>query len=88
MELSPCWEAASRSATQEYPNTLWNHNVLYRSHKSLLLDLILSQMDSVHTTPAYFSKIHASHVSLDLPSGLFLSGFPTNILYPYLFPPA
>jgi hypothetical protein len=30
MELSPSWEAASCSATQELPSILWNPNVNYR----------------------------------------------------------
>jgi hypothetical protein len=32
-------------------------------------------------------KILSSHVSLGLPSGLYLSGFPTKILYAFLFDP-
>jgi hypothetical protein len=39
---------------------------------------------SVHTTPSYLSKIHF-HLRLGLPSGLFPSGFPTKILYAFLF---
>jgi hypothetical protein len=52
MELSPSSEAASRSATQEYPNILWNPKVRYRTHKS--------HADPVDTTQSYFSKIRCN----------------------------
>jgi hypothetical protein len=53
MELNPSWEAASHATTQERPNILWN-----RVHKSPPLVPILSQLNPVHTTPSYLSKIH------------------------------
>jgi hypothetical protein len=58
-------------------------------HKSPPLIPILSQIDPVHTIPSYLriSLILSTHLHLGLPGGLFPSGFPTNILYAFLFYP-
>jgi hypothetical protein len=49
----------------------------------------LNQINPVHTTPSYLSKIYFNivHLRLGLPSGLFPSGFPTKILYEFIFSP-
>jgi hypothetical protein len=45
------------------------------------------QINPVHTTPSYLSKINHNiiHPPVSLSNGLFLSGYPTNILYAFLY---
>jgi hypothetical protein len=89
-ELSPSWEATNCAAIQEIPSNFKEPEVHHRVHKSPPLVPILKQFDSVHTIPSYLSKIHFNIVHplrLGLPSGLFPSGFPTNILYAFLVSP-
>jgi hypothetical protein len=62
--------------------------VYYRVHKPPPLPPILSQINPVHTALSYLSKIHLySHLLQGLSSDLFPSGFPTKILYAFLFSP-
>jgi hypothetical protein len=58
MDLIPSSEAANCAATQELPSILRNLRVHYHVHKSPPLVPTLSQIDPVHTTPSYLSKIH------------------------------
>jgi hypothetical protein len=56
----------------------------YRIHKSTQMIHILSQINPVHNTPSYFSKICYNIIitpTIFLPSGLFPFDFPTKILY-------
>jgi hypothetical protein len=88
--LSHSWEATSRLATQDFPNSLWNPSVNYRVHKNPPLVPILSQMNPVHTIPSYILRsisILSSRIRLDLSSGLFPCGFPTKTFYVFLFSP-
>jgi hypothetical protein len=87
MELTPSWEAANCAATRELPSILWNPEVHHRVHIRPSPVPILSQIDPIHTTPSYLSKIHFNivHPSTSWsPSGLLPSGYPTNILYAFL----
>jgi hypothetical protein len=89
MELSPSLEAASCTAVQELPSNSWNLMVYYHAHKGPPWDIILSQINSVHTIPILslrYILILSIHLCLGLSSGPFSCGVTTNILYTSLFP--
>jgi len=92
MDQSPFWEANQFQASQEISRILWSPKVHYRIHKCPARHLSLywaKSMRSIppHPTPWRSSLILSSHLRLGLPSGLFLSGFPTKILYTPLLSP-
>jgi len=87
MEQSP-WEGNSHSARQGTSGHLLNPKIHNRVDKSLPLFLVQSQMNqSTSFRPNSLRSILTlpSHLRLGLPSGLFPSGFPTKLLYIYIY---
>jgi hypothetical protein len=88
MKLSPSWEAASRSATQEFPNILWNPKVHYCVHKCLHWSRSWARwIQSIPSHPISLRSILiiSTYLHLCLLSGVFRSCFPTKIVYAFLF---
>jgi hypothetical protein len=88
MKLSPCGEAASRSATQEFPDILWNPKIYDCVDKSPPPVSILSQVNPIHTPRpislrSLFILVLYSRLHVDIPSGVFPSRFPTKTLYAF-----
>jgi hypothetical protein len=81
MELRP-WEAASCAATQEFPNMYGTQRFITMFTRSL------SWARSIQSIPPHPISLRSTyHLRLGLPSGLFPSGFPTKILYAFIFSP-
>jgi len=90
MEQNPSSEANSRSSSQEIPRLLWKLKVLYRVPKSP--SLVLSWARRIQSTTSHPMSLRSvlilsSYLFLRLPSGLFPSGFLTEILYTFLISP-
>ena len=71
------WEADSSSASQEFPCVLWNSTVHHRVKSSQSAALSI-QCTSFHTFSSSNILMLPSHLHVDLPNGLFPSGFPTK----------
>lgn len=56
--MQSSWETMSHSGTQEISHLLWNLNTHYHVHKSLVMDLTLSQMNSLHNLSSHFINVH------------------------------
>jgi hypothetical protein len=88
MQKNYSWEAASCSSPQEITRMFMEPVDSLPCSKDPATALTLSQINPVHTTPNYFSKIHlvlSFHLRLSFSGGLFLSSIPTKILYALLW---
>jgi hypothetical protein len=85
MKLSLYGEATNCAANQELAIISWNQNVRYCGHNSPRVVPILSQINPVHATSSYLSKLH---LLLGLPSGLLPSGIHTTSLQLLLYGPS
>jgi hypothetical protein len=66
------------------------YGIIITVYKTCLLIPILSQINPVRTTTFYLCKIRLSlstHLHLGLPSSLFHSDIPTNVMYAFLSSP-
>jgi hypothetical protein len=82
MEQSPFWEPNSHSTTQEIPPVIELEGTLPCSQEPAT-GPTLNLMNSLHTFPRYFPKIHSNIIFPPMhmfPNRLFPSGFPTKIL--------
>jgi hypothetical protein len=67
MELSPSSEAVSHSDIHKFPSILWKTEGSLRSSKQPATNPpILSQINLVHITPSYLSKIQFNIILLPM----------------------
>jgi hypothetical protein len=77
------WKTDSGSAGQETLHLSLNSKVNYCVHKCPLIDTILNQMNPAHSL-FMINFMLTFHPGRSLPSGLFSSVYPTNILHAFL----
>jgi hypothetical protein len=90
MELNPSQEDTSCAATWDLPNIIWNLKFHYQITSALCRRGSWARsFQSMPPCPVSLRSILiiSTHLCLGLPSGLFHSGFPINILYAFLFAP-
>jgi hypothetical protein len=88
MVLRPSWETASCVAIQEFPTFYGTRMFITVFTRTLQCSLFLVRsLLSIppHTITVGSILILSTHLRLGFPCGLFPSGFPTNILYAFLF---
>jgi hypothetical protein len=88
MELSPSWEDTSCAATQNFPAIYGIQRFITMFTRSLHWSL--SWTKSIQSIPPHPVSLRSililsAYLCLGLPSGLFPSGFPTNIAHAFLF---
>jgi hypothetical protein len=91
MVMSPSWEEASCAATQKLLSTFYaTHMFITVFTRALHWSLSWArsiQSTSPHSNSLRSTLVLSTHLRFCLPSGLFPSGFPTNVLYAFLFFP-
>jgi hypothetical protein len=90
MELSPSSEVNSCTATREFPTSYGTRKFITMFTRAL--NWSLSWGRSIQSIPRHPISLRpilvlSIHLYLSLPRGIFPSGFPTNILYTFLFSP-
>jgi hypothetical protein len=95
VQMERCFELGTKFLVAEQAmklilgeRLLWNPKFHYRVYKNLALPPILSQINPVHTTPCFLSKIYLNIIHLlTLWSSklLFSFGISTGILYAFVF---
>jgi hypothetical protein len=88
-ELSPSWEAANCAAIQEIPSNFKEPQGSSPCSQEPSIGPYPEPVQSNphHTISPRSILILSTHLRLGLPSGLFPSSFPTNILYAFLVSP-
>jgi hypothetical protein len=90
MELSPSWEAANCAATKKFPAFYRTRSFIIVFTRAIHWSLSWARaIQSIASHHIYlrFILILFTHLRVGLPRGLFTFGFPTGILYAFLFSP-